>query len=195
MDLQELISFERIVPPLMRMLPMSYVQHIARYNFAVPYCANKLVLDAACGTGYGTAMISNVASGIVGVDRSATALDFARKFNRFFGKWELRPVDLDRDRLEGSFDVVLSFETIEHLNQPRHFLEQVRHCDCPFLFSIPSELDRPHHNCVYTFDDYQRLLDPFFRVEWYGQCDGNILKHFDPKDICSHIGVAQPRGK
>ena len=51
-----------------------YAHHIQRYEFALNYCGHKRVLDAGCGTGYGSYYLSiNGASEVIGVDIAADA--------------------------------------------------------------------------------------------------------------------------
>src|SRR5439155_24964635 len=53
-------------------------EHLARYAFAARLCRGKQVLDAGCGAGYGSAELARTAAGVLGIDRSAEAVAFAR---------------------------------------------------------------------------------------------------------------------
>jgi len=53
-------------------------EHVARYTFAARLARGKRVLDAGCGAGYGSAELAQAADSVVGVDRAAEAIDFAR---------------------------------------------------------------------------------------------------------------------
>src|SRR6476620_9960902 len=53
-------------------------EHMARYAFAARLSRRKQVLDAGCGAGYGAAELARTAAGVLGVDRSAEAIAFAR---------------------------------------------------------------------------------------------------------------------
>jgi len=90
--------------------------HIERYNIAMKYCNNKVVLDVACGCGYGSYMLSGVAKSVVGIDNSQDAIDYANQYwkrkNISFEKGDL---NVDFSTLK-KFDVVVCFETIEHLD-------------------------------------------------------------------------------
>ena len=58
-------------------------EHIARYAFAARLCRNRRVLDAGCGTGYGSAELALNAQLVTGIDVSAEALAYAAEnFNR-----------------------------------------------------------------------------------------------------------------
>ena len=48
---------ERVIPKKMSPMNNLLLEHIARYQFALPYLEGR-VLDMACGAGYGTHMIA-----------------------------------------------------------------------------------------------------------------------------------------
>ena len=114
---------ERIVPDETPPGPVAI--HEKRYRFALPHCTGKRVLDAACGVGYGTALLADTAAEVVGVDVSEDAIAYARsRYAR--PNVEFRVEDLLRPHLDDrSFDVVCSFETIEHLPDRETYLEHV----------------------------------------------------------------------
>jgi len=93
-------------------------KHVERYLFARKYCKDKEVLDAACGCGYGSNILSKEANNVLGVDYSQEAIDYAKKYwiaeNILFQQF-----DLNGDLVPlGKFDAIVSFETIEHLDTP-----------------------------------------------------------------------------
>ena len=68
-------------------------EHWHRYAFARQFVAGKRVLDAACGEGYGSALLASVAASVVGVDIDAPAVAHAAErygdgeaFQRVFGR-------------------------------------------------------------------------------------------------------------
>lgn len=93
-------------------------RHKQRYNFARDYCNNKNVLDIACGCGYGSYILSEQASKVTGLDCSEEAIDYANKYyssqNSSFHQFNL--LEDDCKHLLNKFDIVVSFETIEHLD-------------------------------------------------------------------------------
>jgi glycosyltransferase involved in cell wall biosynthesis/2-polyprenyl-3-methyl-5-hydroxy-6-metoxy-1,4-benzoquinol methylase len=131
--------------------------HIARYTLAREHLpAEGLVLDTACGLGYGTAILGlgsrpetfgpHSAPGvrILGIDSSAFAIEYARShFSPGLANVEFREGDVCR--LAGvedhSVEMVVSFETIEHLKEPERFLLEVQRVLKPgglFLGSFPN---------------------------------------------------------
>jgi 2-polyprenyl-3-methyl-5-hydroxy-6-metoxy-1,4-benzoquinol methylase len=168
---------ERIVPDETE--PGIVAIHLKRYEFARPLCAGKDVLDAACGVGYGTAYLAERARRAVGVDVDAGAIEYARERyaaeNVEFVQRDLAELDL----ADASFDVVCSFETIEHLAQPEAFLAhaaRVLRPDGAFVVSTPrvdettSSPENPFHTVELSRADFEALLSRFFgAVELYGQ--------------------------
>src|SRR5262250_602724 len=53
-------------------------EHWHRYAFARRFVAGRRVLDAACGEGYGTALLATIASSAVGVDVDLATIEHAR---------------------------------------------------------------------------------------------------------------------
>jgi 2-polyprenyl-3-methyl-5-hydroxy-6-metoxy-1,4-benzoquinol methylase len=168
---------ERIVPDDTE--PGIVAIHLKRYEFARPLCAERDVLDAACGVGYGTAYLAGEASRVVGVDVDADAIAYARRRyarpNVEFVQQDLAELDLPDD----SFDVVVSFETIEHLARPDAFLEhaaRVLRAGGVFVVSTPhvekttTSPANPFHTLELSRDDFQAMLSRHFgAVELYGQ--------------------------
>lgn len=185
---------ERVVPGDMAKDFAVYQEHLQRYVIAVEYAVGKSVADITCGCGYGLVILAGVAKEIWGIDRSEEALEFASRLNYYGLKPHLRCLDLDKDRLPRKrFDLIVSFETIEHLENPTRFLSWCRtHADC-FIFSIPNNLDNPFHKRTYTFEEAKRLIRPYFDVDWFGQFDHvNISK--ENIDCAQYfIGVGKPK--
>ena len=100
-------------------------EHLARYRWASRVVRGRAVLDVASGTGYGSAeLVAAGARSVASIERNAAALAFARTTYR-----APRYVRADAQVLPlraGAVDVVVSLETIEHLDDPARFLAEVR---------------------------------------------------------------------
>ena len=146
---------------------MRLFEHMKRYNLIKRYCYGNVV-DAACGSGYGSFLLSNVPDvrRIVGMDISEEAISYAKK--EFFNeKVEYVCVDiLNADKWTeknfGIVDVVVSLETIEHLKNPELFAESVKKMNPSLIImSFPDKKSthfNPHH--YYDFVT-QNIVDMF----------------------------------
>jgi GT2 family glycosyltransferase/ubiquinone/menaquinone biosynthesis C-methylase UbiE len=97
-----------------------------RYCFARDLCAGKEVLEVASGEGYGTALLAGVARRIVGVEINAAAVARARVA---YPAANLEFVQAGATALplaDATFDVVVSFATLEHLRERCAFLTEIR---------------------------------------------------------------------
>lgn len=153
--------------------------HLVRYVFAAPLCAGKSTLDIACGAGYGTAYLAPSVSSIVGMDADADAVAYATA--NYHGRNLRFTVGnaLGMPFSDGSFERVVSFETIEHLPDTHAFLREIRRVirqDGLFVVSTPlvaetnPRPDNPHHTIEYSLRDFRQLLDEHFgQVDTYGQ--------------------------
>ena len=122
-------------------------EHWHRYAFARRFAAGKRVLDAACGEGYGSALLAGTAAEVVGVDIAEEAVAHARA--TYAGRSGLRFEQASAAALplpDASVDLVVSFETLEHLpreDQPRMLAEFARVLtrDGLLLLSAPNPVE------------------------------------------------------
>lgn len=151
--------------------------HIARYEFVSSYCRGKRVLDVATGTGYGANILRrNGAAEVVAVDREQGALDYAADR---YGTDGLIWMNRDAYDLQfrEEFDVVVSFETIEHLKEPEKFVVQCKRAvkrDGLFVVSTPENVGGPfvsrYHELEFNRAEFRELLERHFpHVELFGQ--------------------------
>jgi SAM-dependent methyltransferase len=159
-------------------------EHWHRYAFARRWVEGKRVLDVACGEGYGSALLSQVAAHVVGVDIAEDTIAHAR------AAYATRPhLRFDQGSAaalplpDASVDVVVSFETIEHLagpDQPRMLAEiaRVLTADGVLVLSAPNPVEysqarnyrNPFHLHEPARDELGALPAPLFpRCHWYTQ--------------------------
>jgi O-antigen biosynthesis protein len=143
----------------------SVYEHLHRYFFARELCRGRDVLDVASGEGYGSAYL---AQSVVGVDTSDEAVAHATDCYRLPN---LQYVVADAAKLpfeDTSFDVVVSFETIEHLEDQTSFLKEVHRVLRPeglFIASTPNrDVYSPVNGPVNQFHVRELTRDEFLKA-------------------------------
>ena len=169
---------ERFTPECVREI---WYEHWHRYVFARRLAQGKRVLDVACGEGYGSAMLTDGAVEVVGVDIDAPSIAHARE--RYVRK-NLRYEQGDATMLDfapASFDLVVCFETLEHLEAQERLLAgfaRVLADDGLLVISSPdkhmysevSGFENEFHVRELYRDELLALVRPHFdAVRLYGQ--------------------------
>ena len=170
---------ERYVPGVQGEI---WLEHWHRYHFAMRWARGKRVLDVACGEGYGTAALARVAASAVGVDVSAQAIAHARSTYADVANASFVEASCTRLPLPAaSFDTVVSFETLEHVEAQQAFLDEVARVLAPdgvFVLSCPNKVEytdkRDYHNEFHVKelyrDELQKLVSARFpEITWFGQ--------------------------
>src|SRR4051794_7033411 len=100
-------------------------EHLHRYLLALRWCSGRRVVDVACGEGYGSSLLGTVAAEVVGVDASAEAVEHAAgAYGSGTGRFHA-PDAASMPVEDGWADVVVSFETLEHLEDHEAFLAEI----------------------------------------------------------------------
>jgi GT2 family glycosyltransferase/glycosyltransferase involved in cell wall biosynthesis/SAM-dependent methyltransferase len=157
-------------------------EHIHRYAWCLPLVVDKAVLDIACGEGYGSAMLARAARSVVGVDVSVEAVEHA---SATYGNGEaLRFLQGDASRIpldDSSVDVIVSFETIEHLLPQADMIAELRRVLKPDgyliisspnreIYSVKLGQNNPFHLKELNFNEFDELLkEQFPAVHYFGQ--------------------------
>ena len=116
-ELNKVLSPERIYPlPDTKDPDENAVRHIARYQFAANFIqSDDVVLDCACGAGYGSVILAKNARSVLGVDISQKAITFAQQTyareNTTYQCSDLKTLSFP----DNKFDLVVSIETLEHV--------------------------------------------------------------------------------
>jgi len=93
--------------------------HWRRYEFARELIEpNDVCGDFACGTGYGSIMLSDKAIAVTGADLNAEVIDAIKERYKYYNKVNFLNENLLNLNFENYFDKIVSFETLEHFNEP-----------------------------------------------------------------------------
>jgi ubiquinone/menaquinone biosynthesis C-methylase UbiE len=150
-------------------------EHMARYAFARRYADGKRVLDAGCGTGYGSAELALSAAAVTGVDISAEAIEYASASYPIPGLQFLKSSCAAIPLPPESFDLVVAFEVIEHLTEYRAFIDEAARVltrEGLFIVSSPNKRyygatraatgPNPFHEHEFEAGEFMRELERVF---------------------------------
>ena len=160
---------ERFVPGYPELIHL-YQEHIIRYLFASQFTKKKTVLDAGCGTGYGSFFIAkNGARKVIGIDISDEAITYSKN-NFSAANIEFQKGDCCKTGFpDSSFDVIIAFELIEHLEQYEDFIKEMGKIlkkDGIIILSTPNKLTynsvNPFHFHEFTENELNELLSKNF---------------------------------
>ncbi len=134
---------ERFTPECVREI---WYEHFHRYVLAGELVTGKSVLDAACGEGYGSAHLARSANSVVGVDISKEAVDHATE--RYSAdNLDFQLADVCKLPFEhNQFDCIVSFETLEHLEDQSGLLKEFRRVLAPDGFLLISSPDKAEYS-------------------------------------------------
>ena len=161
-------NLERVVPNEER-TKFLFQEHAIRYLFASQFVKSKTVLDAACGSGYGSSILMNAgAKKVVGIDNSSEAIEYCNK-NYKKENIEFKIENCEKINLDTMFDIIVSFETIEHLKNQDNFLSGIKRVlkdDGVFIVSTPNKenypSDNPFHFNEFTESEFKMFLGKYF---------------------------------
>lgn len=133
---------ERLIPNIGENVPEGYIEHLTRYYFAQNMSNNKEVLDIASGEGYGTYLLSQKASSVLGIDIDPLAVEHASaKYINDNLKYECRSA-FDTKLTTNKFDLITCFEMLEHIYEQEELIDEVSRIikdDGVFMISTPNK--------------------------------------------------------
>ena len=162
---------ERYVPGTWSKL--AEYEHMPRYALAKSLATGKRVLDFGCGTGYGAALMAEVAAHVTALDIDAPALAWARENHRAANLDFQRHADLGVTLPAKSFNMVACFEMIEHVDHATQkaavaSIARLLADDGLLLISTPNPAvtalygANPYHIREMNEAEFRELLGPHF---------------------------------
>lgn len=170
------------------MLPRERTElHLRRYELArdvLRNTAGRSVADLASGTGYGAQMLADQPElTYVGLDIDARAVDYAtRRFGNAHRDFRCASVT-DTGLPDASFDLVASFETIEHVENTQAIVSEYSRVireNGVLIVSTPNRLGpTPFHVHDFDFPQLAAALEPHFEIQdLIGQLSNDTV--YDP---------------
>lgn len=150
-------------------------EHRSRYHLACNYVKGKNVLDVACGSGYGTYLLAEAggASSVLGFDLDNHAVRYGSiRYAHENVKRQIQ--DVQDFNLPNTFDVVVSFETIEHLDDYQSFLKSTHSSlkaggiiiiSTPIVQMTRIKCDNPYHKIEWSLGDFKNLIGGYFCID------------------------------
>ena len=194
MDQENKIEFtgERFTPECEREI---WYEHYHRYAFAKRLVTDKRVLDVASGEGYGSHILAQNAQSVIGVDIDKISVEHASKkykkdnLNYIESSCLCLPIEND------SIDVVVSFETLEHLAEHKEMLAEFDRILKTDGFLVISTPDKYHYSDATGFNnefhvkelyqhEFKALLDAHWQQQtWYAQSLSfhSLMQKLEPK--------------
>jgi 2-polyprenyl-3-methyl-5-hydroxy-6-metoxy-1,4-benzoquinol methylase len=187
---------ERFVPGTIR-AGLAEAEHMARYWWASQFASGRKVLDAGCGTGYGSNILAETgATGVTGVDISAPVIEAAQAAAAPGAEFEVGDItSLALD--DGSVDLIVCLETLEHVDEPERALDELARVLTPDGLLVVSSPNRdvyppgnPHHRREFTPDELREELGRRFgQVELMRQHDWNASAILDDAGFAADGGA------
>jgi ubiquinone/menaquinone biosynthesis C-methylase UbiE len=155
--------------------PETSYEHWHRYMYSTLFCKDKIVLDIACGEGYGSNLLSKYSKKVVGIDFSYDVINFAsREYinnNLEFIVGSVTDIPIKGKNI---FDLIVSFETIEHINEKNQLrlLAEVKRLLKPggiLIISTPNK---------YLYTDVLKNKNEFHVKEFYLNEFNDFLKKY-----------------
>ena len=161
-----------------RMIPVHhkgkniYGAHLGRYQAGAGLVKGKIVLDIACGSGYGTKLMSKQAKAVFGVDVDKDTIKYAKENYASKNITYLLGDGTSIPLKDNTVDVVVSYETIEHIENYTKFMEEVKRVLKPngqFLLSTPNDIEYAEGNHFhihqFNFKELKALAGKFFKYQ------------------------------
>jgi len=132
------------------------LEHYHRYCLARDLVAGLDVLDVASGEGYGSALLAGIAGSVTGVEIDPASVAHAQANYSFPNLSFVTGDALALPLVDAAVDVVVSFETLEHVADHQRFMSEVRRVLRPggllivstpdrLVYSAPGTVPNPYH--------------------------------------------------
>ena len=178
---------ERIL--LAKETPLMIARHFCAYKYAQSFVKGKEVLDIGCGEGYGSDFLASSAKSVLGIDYDLAVIDYAKdKYHK--AGLEFSVMDIKNlDSLSRKFDVICSFQNIEHIQDTGNLLKNIAgllYDNSVFICSTCNIRDaslgskvpaNKFHVKEYWADEFKELLEGHFKeVRIFGLRRGIALQ-------------------
>jgi SAM-dependent methyltransferase len=181
-------------------------EHVHRYRLAARICGGLRVIDLACGSGYGSAILRETASAVLGVDNDAAAINAARSTVGATKDVRFEAADavefLGRE-LAQDWDAIVCFEGLEHVQEPARAVDALRDLagkGMKLAVSLPNSRTlgekNQFHVTDFDYDSAMRLFEELggTTVLYQFNAEGTLIRGEEPAEpleaaeVLNHYG-------
>jgi len=179
--------WERMYPGTVFTPLGNFLTHMGRYDFVRQFVdESDIIVDAACGIGYGAKYLSQKCSKVCAIDLSENCLDLGK---RYYSDDKIQWLKEDVTSLplaDDSVDCYVSMETFEHLPAPVQLIKEMRRVvkkDGVGFISTPNGqsprrkmINNPYHVKEYSHEELRKICGRYFKnINFYGMSSGKIM--------------------
>lgn len=179
--------WERMYPGTVFTPLGNFLTHMGRYDFVRQFVdESDIIVDAACGIGYGAKYLSQKCSKVCAIDLSENCLDLGK---RYYSDDKIQWLKEDVTSLplaDDSVDCYVSMETFEHLPAPVQLIKEMRRVvkkDGVGFISTPNGqsprrkmINNPYHVKEYSHEELRNICGRYFKnINFYGMSSGKIM--------------------
>jgi len=148
------------------------IEHLHRYSIISEFLdKNMIIMDIACGEGYGTNILSKKVKKAIGVDVSMEAISHAKNKYSSANIEFIHSSAINIPIEDNCIDVIVSFETIEHIEDHEKLLSEFKRVlrkNGLLIISTPDKQfyskgnPNPYHIKELSFAEFEMLLSNYF---------------------------------
>jgi len=175
--------------------PLIASEHVHRYGLAARLCDGLRVVDLACGSGYGAAILRETATAVLGVDRDAAVVDMARVTigSQRDVRFEAADAgDFLARGLAADHDAIVCFEGLEHFSDREAILDTLAgHAasGMRLVMSLPNQDERGYEDAVAAFERFDQVT-----VLYQFLAEGSLIRADEPAELAGEF-VLQEHGE
>lgn len=180
----ERIVIKNIDETIKNIKKINYVErnHITRYQYALNFLKKEfLVVDVACGSGYGSKMMAQNGCKVIGIDCSKEAIELCKKYNNHPNiTWMIGDIQNFSKIVAINVDAIVCFETLEHIESGqesvlRQFKSKLK-SKSPAICSIPlNHPDTVWHKRIFDFQSREKLFKSCFNKIEYSDLNKSLI--------------------
>lgn len=161
-----------------------YAEHLKPYEFLRDEASGKIILEIGCGDGYGSAYLAKVAAEVIGIDYETNVILQAQNKYKASNLSFLCMEATNLKFVDNSFDIVCSFQTIEHISEDKllQYLQETKRVlkdsgkfylstlNLEHAIKSPLTYKKNHAHCKeFRLEELKELLSKVFpNIEIYG---------------------------